>query len=290
MKERRIRWVRWFFNRLIVWGFAWPLLAAPSMENSVQPDVLRIVTLAPHLTEMVFDLGLGESVVGVSRFSNLPHEAKSLPRVGDAYQLSLETIVALKPTHILVWHGGVPRAIRTLEQLGLPVYFMRSEGLSDIANAYRRLGAVLGYSDRAERVAEAFDHRLKRLEVRRESASPRRVFLQIQDMQLFTVNAQHFMGQALEVCGAENVFADARLEVGTVSLEAVIDRQPEVIVLVKDESQNDAWSDRWRAVLPRARIHVIKAEDLSQPVARLLSGISVLCDAVSVGAASTEVL
>jgi len=290
MKERRIKWVRWFFDRLIVWVFACPLLAAPSMENSVQPDVLRIVTLAPHLTEMVFDLGLGESVVGVSRFSNLPHEAKSLPRVGDAYQLSLETIVALKPTHILVWHGGVPRAIRTLEQLGLPVYFMRSEGLSDIANAYRRLGAVLGYSDRAERVAKAFDYRLKRLEVRRESASPRRVFLQIQDVQLFTVNAQHFMGQALEVCGAENVFADARLEVGTVSLEAVIDRQPEVIVLVKDDAQNDAWSDRWRAMLPRARIHVIKADDISQPVARLLSGISVLCDAVSVGAGSTEVL
>jgi len=290
MKESWIKWVRWFFDRLIVWVFACPLIAAPSMENPAQPSELRIVTLAPHLTEMVFDLGLGESVVGVSRFSNLPHEAKSLPRVGDAYQLSLETIVALKPTHILVWHGGVPRAIRTLEQLGLPVYFMRSEGLSDIANAYRRLGAVLGYSDRAERVAEAFDHRLKRLEVRRELASPRRVFLQIQDMQLFTVNAQHFMGQALEVCGAENVFADARLEVGTVSLEAVIDRQPEVIVLVKDESQNDAWSDRWRAMLPRARIHVIKAEDLSQPVARLLSGISVLCDAVSVGAASTEVL
>jgi len=290
MKKRCIKLVRWFFARLIVWIFACPLIAAPSMENSAQPSELRIVTLAPHLTEMVFDLGLGESVVGVSRFSNLPHEAKSLPRVGDAYQLSLETIVALKPTHILVWQGGVPRAIRTLEQLGLPVYFMHSEGLSDIANAYRRLGAVLGYSDQAERVAEAFDHRLNRLEVRRASASPRRVFLQIQDMQLFTVNAQHFMGQALEVCGAKNVFADARLEVGTVSLEAVIDRQPEVIVLVKDDSQNDAWSDRWRAMLPRARIHVIKAEDLSQPVARLLSGISVLCDAVSVGAASTEVL
>ena len=290
MKERWIKLARWFSDRLIVCILVWPAFANQTMAGSAQPDVSRIVTLAPHLTEMVFDLGLGTSVVGVSRFSNLPREAKALPRVGDAYQLSLETIVALKPTHILVWHGGVPRAIRTLEQLGLPVYYMRSEGLSDIANAYRRLGAVLGHSDRAERIAEAFELRLRKLEARRESAPPRRVFLQIQDMQLFTVNAQHFMGQALEVCGAENVFADARLEVGAVSLEAVIEKQPELIVLVKDESQNDAWSDRWRAMLPQARIHLIQADDLSQPVARLLTGISVLCDAVSVGAVSSEVL
>ena len=282
--------MRWFLYRLMIAMLAWPALAWQAAGNSSSVEPLRIVTLAPHLTEMVLDLGLGGQVVGVSRYSNVPEDARGLPRVGDAYQLSLEAIVALKPSHILVWQDGVPRAIRTLQQLDLPVHFMSSEGLSDVADAYRRLGNVLGYPERAEQIAVNFEWELKQLKTSRAGIPSHRVFLQIQDVQLFTVNDQHFIGQALTSCGAENIFADARLEVGSVSVESVIKGQPAIIVLIQDEAQSDPWSDRWRTTLPDTRIQIMRAGDLSQPVARILDGISALCDAVSFGAGPDEVL
>ena len=106
---------------LFFMGASWCAIGLGEEKSTKAQTAQRIVTLSPHLTEMVFDLGLGASLVGVSQFSNVPPSAMSLPRVGDAFQLNVEAIVSLKPTLILAWEGGVPRAIRPLRSLGIPV-------------------------------------------------------------------------------------------------------------------------------------------------------------------------
>ena len=267
---------------LFLMGASWWAIGLGEEKSTKAQAAQRIITLSPHLTEMVFDLGLGASLVGVSQFSNVPPSAMSLPRVGDAFQLNVEAIVSLKPTLILAWEGGVPRAIRTLRSMGIPVVLVGSEGLRTIGDAYRRLGTVLNKEDVAEVIASRFERRLKELNQQNPS-SDQRVFMQIQDVRLFTVNSDHFMGQALATCGVDNIFADAPLSVAPVSLEAVIGAQPTVVVTVSQANQNDPWTEMWNRHLPAARLVEFPASDISQPVARILGGVSALCNALNRG-------
>ena len=272
---------------LFLMGASWCAIGLGEEKSTKAQAAQRIITLSPHLTEMVFDLGLGASLVGVSQFSNLPPSAMSLPRVGDAFQLNVEAIVSLKPTLILAWEGGVPRAIRTLRSMGIPVVLVGSEGLRTIGDAYRRLGTVLNKEDVAEVIASRFERRLKELNQQNPS-SDKRVFMQIQDVRLFTVNSDHFMGQALATCGVDNIFADAPLSVAPVSLEAVIGAQPNVIVTVAQANQKDPWTKMWRRHLPAARLVKFPASDISQPVARILGGVSALCNALNRGVSAVS--
>ena len=148
---------------LLLMASSWCAIGLGEEKSTQRQATQRIITLSPHLTEMVFDLGLGASLVGVSRFSNLPPSAQSLPRVGDAFQLNVEAIVALNPTLILAWQGGVPRAVRTLRSMGIPVALIGTEGLSAIGDSYRRLGAVLDKAEVAEVIAGRFEWQLKEL-------------------------------------------------------------------------------------------------------------------------------
>jgi len=166
--------------------------------------------------------------------------------------------------------------------MGIPVVLVGSEGLRTIGDAYRRLGTVLNKEDVAEVIASRFERRLKELNQQNPS-SDQRVFMQIQDVRLFTVNSDHFMGQALETCGVDNIFADAPLSVAPVSLEAVIGAQPNVIVTVAQANQKDPWTKIWRTHLPAARLVEFPASDISQPVARILGGVSALCNALNRG-------
>ena len=267
---------------LLLMGTSWCAIGLGEEKSTQRRMAQRIITLSPHLTEMVFDLDLGASLVGVSQFSNVPPLAKSLPRVGDAFQLNVEAIVSLNPTLILAWEGGVPRAIRTLRSMGIPVVLIGSEGLSTIGDSYRRLGAVLNKVDAAEVIASRFERQLEELS-EQNPWSGQRVFMQIQDVRLFTVNSDHFMGQALAICGVDNIFADAPLSVAPVSLEAVIGAQPNVIVTVSQANQKDPWIEMWRTHLPAARLVEFPASDISQPVARILGGVSALCNALNHG-------
>ena len=176
----------------------------------------------------------------------------------------------------------MPRAIRTLRSMGIPVSLIGSEGLSTIGDSYRRLGAVLDKEEIAEVIASRSERQLKELN-EQNPWSDQRVFLQIQDVRLFTVNSGHFMGQALAICGADNIFADALLAVAPVSLEAVIAAKPNVIVTVSQLDQSDPRSEKWREHLPAARLVEFAASDISQPVARISDGVSALCNVLNRG-------
>src|SRR5476649_1318015 len=110
----------------------------------------RIISLAPHMTELLFAAGAGEHVVGTVEYSNYPAAAQRIPRIGDSAQLDLERIVALKPDLIVVWqNGNAQRQLDKLLRLGIPVFYNASRRLSDIAHAIEQLGRLRARSSRA---------------------------------------------------------------------------------------------------------------------------------------------
>jgi iron complex transport system substrate-binding protein len=214
---------------------------------------LRIVSLAPGATEMLFAIGAGERVVGTSRYSDQPDAARRIPRIGDVAALDYERILALRPDVVIVWQGGNPAAqVARLEKLRLPLYRQRVSSLRDLPASLQRIGDLTGQRGAAARSAAQLTRRLDALRTQFATARRLRVFLQIWDRPLYTVGGRHMMTDALAMCGADSIFPELRGEAPAVSIEAVLARDPDVIVADAPPGRAAEWLAEWRRY-PRLR-------------------------------------
>lgn len=244
----------------------------------------RIVSVAPHLTELLFAAGAGAQVVGAVAYSDHPEAARAIPRVGDSAQLDLERIVALRPDLIVAWHHGTPAAqLQRLRRLGVPVYASESRTMAGIASTLRRLGALTGHAPLAEAEASAFEREVAALRSRYAGRAPLRVFYQIWPQPLMTVNGRHLISEALALCGARNLFADLAPLTPTVTLEAVAALDPDAIVSGSVAAGAAADLAVWqrlgalRAVRAQ-RLLVVDADRLHRQSLRVVDGARELCE------------
>ena len=195
---------------------------APSPVVTDEP-AQRIVALSPHLVELAFAAGAGPQLVGVVEFSNEPAGARDLPRVGDAFRLDLEALAATRPDLILGWpSGNSPATLDRLRRLGYRVVELEPRRLADVGDQIEAIGRLAGSEVRAQQAASAWREGLAVLEARYREARPGRVFYQIAPQPLMTVNREHFIGQAIELCGGENIYADIPGLTPIVGVEAVV--------------------------------------------------------------------
>lgn len=249
----------------------------------LQRPAQRIVSLAPHVTELLFAAGAGGRVVGAVESSDYPPAARRIRRVGGAAALDLEAIVALRPQLVVAWDTGNPSApIERLRALGYPVYVSEPRALEDIGRTLRRLGRLAGTEAQARTAAAAYERRLQALRNRYAGRAPLSVFYQVWDRPLITVNGEHLISAVLELCGGRNVFADLPALAPQVSLEAVLARQPEVIVMAPAPEVADTWRVGWRrwSGLPAVQadsLFVIDPDLLHRQGPRVLEGAERLC-------------
>ncbi len=245
----------------------------------------RIVSIAPHLTELLFAAGAGPRVVAVSAYSDYPEAARRLPQVGDAVLLDLERIVALKPDLVLVWaNGSSPQQLQRLRAAGLPVFSSAARGLPHIAATLRTLGRLAGTEAAAEARVQAFEATLAGLRSRYAGRKPMRVFHQIWHAPLMTVNAQHPVSEALALCGAVNVFAGLPQLVPQVSTEAVVAARPEAIVTGRAAGAPDDGLNVWRALPSMKAVPLITVNPdlLHRATDRMADGARELCEKLDV--------
>jgi len=244
----------------------------------------RVVSLAPHLTELMFAIGAGDRVVGTVDYADFPAAAKRVPRVGDSALLDLERIVALQPDLVLVWrHGNPPQQLQRLSTLHLPVYASEARTLADISRTLRDLGVLAGTQPLAEQRAQRFDAAVSALRARYAGRRRIQVFYQIWYPPLITINGEHLISQVLELCGAHNVFAGQRLLTPTVTEEAVLLADPDAIVAGWSDSYGPTPLDRWHrlSALRAVRQHHLLQVDpdlLHRQSDRVLLGARELCD------------
>lgn len=240
----------------------------------------KVVSLSPHITEILFELGVGDRIVGTVRHSDYPSEAREIPRVGDAFSVNVETVVSIQPDIVFAWAtGGADKALNHLRSLGVPIYVDHARKLESIADTVRHLGILVGKKDRAERLAQEYLQALAKIRREREPRPPVKVFFQISDRDLYTVSKSHFMGQAIELCGGRNLFADAGVPVPLVSQEAVLAANPDVVVISQPDQNNQSpWIDKWQKYDSlEGKIRIIDADLISRPSLRMLEGVKSLC-------------
>lgn len=245
----------------------------------------RIVSLAPHVTELLFAAGAGDRVVGAVEYSDYPPAARSIPRVGGYSRIDIERLLALKPDLVIAWAGGNHAGdIERLVQLGIPLYVSDPHRLDEVADDIERLGLLAGSVPVARRAAQAFRARRADLQRKYGGRPPVRLFYQIWNQPLMTVNGAHVISDVIRLCGGVNVFAGQPLPAPSVDPEAVLRADPEVIVASGMADERPGWLDDWRRypllAVQRGNLFFIPPDLLQRHTPRLLDGAERLCRAL----------
>ena len=253
--------------------------AIPDQDGSAP----RIITLAPHLAELIDLIGAKETLVGVSTYTNvLSEDGAKLPYVGDAFLLDLERIAFLNPTIILAWQAGTPNHIvEELQNLGYRVEKIKTNSLNDIETAVTQVGKLTGYSINAEKIASEYHKDLQRLSSDYSKKESIRVFYQISERPLHTVNKKHYVTELIELCGGDNIFNDLNELAPLVSEEAVIVRNPEVFLAGRSEHTENSLENwqKWPEIMANifSNYFYINANDISRPTPGLIAVGEVIC-------------
>ncbi|MGM8061215.1 cobalamin-binding protein [Vogesella indigofera] len=266
-----------------------PTLAAPvsvidDQGNRVNlpAPAQRVISLAPHVTELAFAAGGGARLIAVDDNSDYPEAARALPKAGSFRAIDLERIVAAKPDLLLVWlHGPSARQLEPLRQLGIPLFYSQPKRFADIPSNLRRIGQLLGSSAQAEQAARRFEQDLAALRQQQQGKSKLSVFYQVWDKPLYTLNGQHIVSDAIALCGGINIFARLPVTAPVVTDEAVIAANPQVI-LSAAMRHNDDLLKRWQrmpgiAAVQNRQLHQVNGDLLNRPTPRMIAGTRQLC-------------
>ncbi|MBB4816487.1 vitamin B12 transport system substrate-binding protein [Pseudomonas rhodesiae] len=238
----------------------------------------RVVSLAPSLSEIVMELGAADLLVGLLDGGERPAALAQVPSVGRYGQLDMERLLSLKPDLILLWPGSVGPAQRAqLQRLNIPVYVAEPHNLEQLTTQVQAIAERLGRVDAGRQLAEPLRRRLAELRQRYRRAEPLRVFYQVWNSPLYTVGGGQIISDALTVCGARNVFDDLKLPAPQVSIESVLQRNPELI-LVSDQAQMDAWI-AWPTMADRVR--QVPDKGLERPSGQMLEAVGRLCQVIA---------
>jgi iron complex transport system substrate-binding protein len=242
----------------------------------------RIVSLAPHLTEIAYAAGAGDRLAGAARFSDYPARALALPQVGDAARVDLERIIALQPDLVLAWRTGNQAGdIERLERLGYAVWVSEPSRLGDVARLIRGVGELAGTAAVAEQAAHAFETELAALRDRYGARTRVRAYYEIWHHPLMTVNGRHVISDVIALCGGQNVFAQARSLTPAITLESVIAARPQAILGGGSADDADSFSARWRSVtvggLNRIPAYFVHPDAIQRTTPRLIDGARIIC-------------
>jgi len=262
--------------------------AAVSVSDDTGTDVVlprpaqRIVSLAPHATEMLFAAGAGGAIVGVVAHSDWPAAARALPRVGDAAALDLERIASLRPDLVVAWPYTAPTQLAALRAQKVAVFVSDPRSIAGIADDIEKLGTLAGTRGVANASASALRSRVADLAEKHRSGARLRVFYEVWNEPLYTIGGRHLISQAIGVCGGENVFAALTIPAPSVTVEAVVAAAPDVIVGGDDSGKRPPWLDDWKRwpSIPAVRdgnLYGAAGDLLHRPGPRFVDGVAALC-------------
>ncbi|TQK00126.1 cobalamin-binding protein [Herbaspirillum sp. SJZ107] len=249
---------------------------------TVQKPAQRVISLAPHVTELLFAAGGGSHVVGVVAYSDFPEAAKQVPQVGSNRELDLERIIALKPDLFVVWrHGSSERQIEMVRKLGVPVYHSEPHRLEDIPASLLKLGQLMGTDAVARPVAADLSRQLASLRAKYANRAPVRSFYQVWDKPLYTLNGEHIVSDALRLCGGENVFARLPVTAPVVSVEGVLQENPEAIFATAEKNYGGV--SMWKpygslTAVRNDNLFTIDGNLLNRSGPRMIAGAAMLCE------------
>lgn len=255
-------------------------------EVRLKGPAKRIVALAPHIAESLYAVGAGSQLVGTVDYSDYPPEAKKVARVGGYSRVDLEAVAALKPDLVLAWESGNSMTeVDKLKALGLTVYVSQPNRMDNIPDQLERLGQLAGTDAAAKATANQFRQRLENLRKTNASKPTVRVFYQIWKTPLMTVGGPQIISDAIKLCGGENIFGNLSKMAPTVSVESVLEANPEAIIATGMGDARPEWLSDWNqwtqlTAVKRKNLFHINPDIMQRHTPRILDGAEKLCAAL----------
>ncbi|MBR7798743.1 cobalamin-binding protein [Undibacterium sp. FT137W] len=244
----------------------------------------RIISLAPHVTEMVFAAGAGDYLVGVSEYSDFPEQAKKITSVGNIFALDLERLLSLKPDLVIIWGtGNAKHLAKKLRENKITVFESEPHNFEDIATSFERIATLSGTTQTGNAAAQQFRQRLEKLRTTYQLASgekPVSVFHQMVKSPLMTINKEHFISKMIQLCGGENVFKDLKEISSTITMEALLASNPELIFSSgKDQTKilKDWENYPTLQAVKKQNLYAIPGDWLHRAGPRILDATEMLC-------------
>lgn len=270
-------------------GFPVTLSDNHGRNLTIEKAPIRIVSLAPSNTEILFALGLGEKVVGVTEYDNYPDEAKLVEKVGGFQTVDIEKVVSLNPELVLATGGIQLEVIEKLREVGLTVVVIDAKSVDEIQENILLIGRIAGSKREAESLVDSMGQRIE-LVKNKSSSNPRRprVMYIVWGEPLMAAGPGAFASSLIELAGGENVFSDAGIDYPKVSMESVIERDPEVIITntntgMELESLKDAAEWKGISAVKNRRFHVINGDIVSRPGPRIVDALELFSTWIAEG-------
>ncbi|UGQ47716.1 cobalamin-binding protein [Massilia endophytica] len=249
---------------------------------TLQKPAQRVIAMAPHVTELIFAAGAGSKIVGAVNYSDYPEAANSIPRIGDNREIDIERVVAMKPDLIVIWrHGSSERQLEQLRKLGYPMFHSTPKNLDRIADNLVSMGKLMGTETAAEAAADALRRKLAALRAQYANRPPVRTFYQVWDKPLYTLNGAHIVSDALKVCGGVNIFANLKVTAPVVSIEAVLQEDPEAVFGTAEKNYGGV--NLWRPYTQlqatrQGNLFTVDGNLLNRAGPRMIEGTAMLCE------------
>ena len=261
---------------LLLCLLGWPLSAAAATPQ-------RIISLTPHLTELLFNIGAGDRIVATDDASDFPPEAQAKPRVANYRSINLEALLAQKPDLVVAWRSAQSRMLAPVEQLGIPVFYSEPTNFASLATEIRALGALLDLEQTANTQADAYLARLAALKQRYGQPNHIKVFYQLWYPPLTSVSGSAWPAQAIELCGGINIMANAKTPYPQVDMEQVIRANPALILAGSQDPDALRHWQKWPNLdaVQHQRLDLINSDELHRFTPRALNAMEQVCRAIT---------
>jgi len=249
---------------------------------TLDKPALRVISMAPHVTELLFAAGGGDRIVGAVNYSDYPEAANKIPRIGSNREVDIERIMALKPDLIVAWmHGSSERQIDMVRQLGIPVFQSDPQTLASIPDSVVRLAQLMGTQEAGRPVADGLRRQLEALRTRYAGRSTVRTFYQVWDKPLYTLSGKHIVTDALQLCGGANIFHALQVTAPVVTIESVLQADPEAIFGTAEKNYGGV--NMWRTystmlAVRNANLFTVDGQLLNRAGPRMIAGTAALCE------------
>lgn len=249
---------------------------------TIAKPALRVISLAPSVTELLFAAGGGDRIVGAVNYSDYPEEAKRIPRIGSNREIDMELLISLRPDLIVAWrHNSSDRQIEMVRQLGIPVFQSDAQTLDAIPDSVVRLGQLMGTEVVAKATAATLRAQLSGLRKQYANRAPVRTFYQVWDKPLYTLSGKHILTDAMRLCGGVNVFDKLTVTAPVVTVESVLQENPEVIIATAEKNYGGVqlWKPYGTLLAVRSNnLFTLDGHLLNRAGPRMIQGTATMCE------------
>ncbi|MGX9416986.1 vitamin B12 ABC transporter substrate-binding protein BtuF [Vibrio sp. WJH972] len=261
------------------------ILTLFATQTAVANQYQRIITLAPHATELAFSAGLGDKIIAVSAHSDYPEEAHNLEKVASYQGIKLERILALNPDLVISWPAGNPmRELEKLEKLGVEVYKSQVTTIDSIADSIDKLSQYADDPSIGQRNAQKFRDQLLLLKQEYQHKPNVNYFYQLSEKPIITVAQDNWPSEVFRFCGGVNIFETSSAPYPQVGIEQVVLGKPDAIFTSRHAMENgDMWFD-WSTIpaVKNQHIWMLNADWINRPTPRTLNAITQVCEYLDV--------